>query len=41
MFNEKPHITSDDIADSVIYILTTPAHMEINDILIRPTNQVV
>eukprot|EP00012_Vannella_robusta_P004044 CAMPEP_0206188772 /NCGR_PEP_ID=MMETSP0166-20121206/3770_1 /ASSEMBLY_ACC=CAM_ASM_000260 /TAXON_ID=95228 /ORGANISM="Vannella robusta, Strain DIVA3 518/3/11/1/6" /LENGTH=252 /DNA_ID=CAMNT_0053604557 /DNA_START=467 /DNA_END=1225 /DNA_ORIENTATION=+ len=40
-YQEKPHISADDVADSVIFVLSTPAHMEVNDILIRPTAQVV
>jgi len=29
----------EDVADAVLYLLSTPAHVEINDILMRPTNQ--
>ena len=29
-----------DIADAVVYIVTRPRHMAVNEILIRPTEQV-
>ncbi|MEO1790821.1 MAG: SDR family NAD(P)-dependent oxidoreductase [Cyanobacteria bacterium J06629_19] len=32
-------LQADDIASAVIYALTQPAHVEVNDILIRPTQQ--
>ncbi len=32
-------LQADDIANAVIYALTQPAHVEINDILVRPTQQ--
>lgn len=32
-------LSAQDIADAVVYILTAPAHVQINDILIRPMGQ--
>lgn len=32
-------LSAQDIADAVLYILTAPAHVQINDILIRPMGQ--
>ncbi len=32
-------LTADDIADSVAWVLSTPAHMQVHDILMRPTAQ--
>lgn len=33
-------LTSDDVADAVAYLLSTPAHVQINDMMIRPTGQI-
>lgn len=30
----------EDISDAVLWVLASPDHMEVNDILIRPTEQV-
>lgn len=30
-----------DIADAVLWALSAPAHMEVNDIIIRPTQQAI
>jgi NADP-dependent 3-hydroxy acid dehydrogenase YdfG len=32
-------LTSQDIADAIVYALTRPQHMAINEVLIRPTKQ--
>ena len=32
-------LTADDIADSVDWVLSTPSHMQVHDILMRPTAQ--
>jgi len=32
-------LEADDIASSVIYVLSTPPHMQVHDILMRPTEQ--
>ena len=32
-------LTADDIADSVEWVLSTPSHMQVHDILMRPTEQ--
>lgn len=34
-------LTSEDIADATLYALTRPAHMSINEMLIRPTEQLL
>jgi NADP-dependent 3-hydroxy acid dehydrogenase YdfG len=36
---EYRQLDPEDVADAVLYLLSTPAHVEVNDILIRPTNQ--
>jgi len=39
-YGQFPVLQSEDIAKAVIYALQQPAHVEVNDILIRPTQQV-
>jgi NADP-dependent 3-hydroxy acid dehydrogenase YdfG len=31
---------AEDIADAILYIITRPRHVAINEILVRPTEQV-
>jgi NADP-dependent 3-hydroxy acid dehydrogenase YdfG len=38
--NTHPILKAEDIADAVVYIVTRPRHMAVNEILIRPTEQV-
>ena len=33
-------LEAEDIADAIVYIVTRPRHVAINEILIRPTEQV-
>ena len=40
IYDDKPFIKAEDVASTVLYILSTPAHMEVNDILLRPTGQI-
>ena len=35
-----PKLQSEDIADAIRYMVTRPRHMGINEMLIRPTEQV-
>jgi NADP-dependent 3-hydroxy acid dehydrogenase YdfG len=30
-----------DVANAILWCLAAPAHMEVNDIVIRPTQQVI
>jgi NADP-dependent 3-hydroxy acid dehydrogenase YdfG len=39
-FGEIEILKAQDIADAIAYIVTRPSHMSINEILIRPTQQV-
>ena len=32
-------LRAEDIADAIVYIVTRPRHMAVNEILIRPTEQ--
>ena len=33
-------LAAEDIADAILYIVTRPRHVAINEILVRPTEQV-
>ena len=33
-------LAAEDIADAILYIVTRPRHVAINEVLIRPTEQV-
>jgi len=37
--SQFPCIQSDDIAESVLYVLAAPKHVQVHDILMRPTQQ--
>lgn len=39
MYNAIPHLEADDVADAIVYLLSTPAHVNIQDIIIRPTGE--
>jgi NADP-dependent 3-hydroxy acid dehydrogenase YdfG len=32
-------LQADDIADAILYVVTRPRHMAVNEILVRPTEQ--
>jgi NADP-dependent 3-hydroxy acid dehydrogenase YdfG len=38
-FGEMERLEADDIADAISYIVTRPRHIAINEILVRPTEQ--
>ncbi|RLB56111.1 MAG: hypothetical protein DRI90_18930 [Deltaproteobacteria bacterium] len=38
-YGRYPVIQSDEIADMVTYALSRPAHVQIHDLLVRPTDQ--
>jgi NADP-dependent 3-hydroxy acid dehydrogenase YdfG len=38
-FGEITRLEAEDIADAIVYIVTRPAHMAVNEMLIRPTQQ--
>ncbi len=39
IFARFPVLQSDDIADAIVYMLSCPPHMQVHDILVRPTQQ--
>jgi NADP-dependent 3-hydroxy acid dehydrogenase YdfG len=40
-YRELPGLTPGDVASSVLYALAAPPHVEVDDVLIRPTYQAV
>ena len=38
---KKPHLEPDDIARAVLYALSQPPSVDVNEILVRPTGQVL
>jgi NADP-dependent 3-hydroxy acid dehydrogenase YdfG len=38
--NVGEKLEAEDIADAIVYIVTRPRHVAINEVLIRPTEQV-
>ena len=38
-YSQFPVLQADDIANAVAYTLSQPAHVEVNDVLVRPTQQ--
>ena len=38
--NVEQKLRAEDIADTMLYIVTRPRHVAINEILVRPTEQV-
>lgn len=39
LYNRRQCLQPKDIADSVLYVLSAPPHVQVNDILLRPTEQ--
>ena len=39
-YTNSPSINAEDIAQIVVNVISLPAHVEVNDVLIRPTHQV-
>jgi len=38
-FGSMERLTSEDIADAVVYVVTRPWHVAVNEVLVRPTEQ--
>ena len=38
---DKPGLTAGDVAGAVLFALAAPPHMEVDDVMVRPTHQVV
>jgi NADP-dependent 3-hydroxy acid dehydrogenase YdfG len=40
-YENAPGLSAYDVANTALYMLSVPLHMEVNDVLMRPTQQVV
>ena len=38
-YGRFPVLQSEDVAEAVVYVLTQPAHVQVHDVLMRPTDQ--
>ena len=38
-YSRFPVLQSEDIAEAVVYVLSQPAHVQVHDVLMRPTQQ--
>ncbi|GJQ81331.1 hypothetical protein Trydic_g20543 [Trypoxylus dichotomus] len=41
LFSSMPKLEADDVADAVLYILSTPPHVQVQDIMLRPLGEPV
>ncbi|KAI4454440.1 dehydrogenase/reductase sdr family member 11 [Holotrichia oblita] len=41
LFEAMPKLEADDVADAVIYVLSTPPHVQVQDIFLRPLGEPV
>ncbi|KAJ3651878.1 hypothetical protein Zmor_017884 [Zophobas morio] len=41
LYNAMPKLNSEDVADAVVYILSTPPHVQIQEIMMRPLGEPV
>ncbi|CAK8694734.1 unnamed protein product [Clavelina lepadiformis] len=39
LYATKPFLQPDDVVNAVLFAITSPSHVEINDMRIRPTGQ--
>jgi NADP-dependent 3-hydroxy acid dehydrogenase YdfG len=39
IFSRFPVLQSEDIADAIVYMLSCPPHVQVHDLLVRPTEQ--
>ncbi|KAK7864261.1 hypothetical protein R5R35_009524 [Gryllus longicercus] len=38
-YKDFPYLESEDVADATLYALSTPAHVQIHDIIIKPIGE--
>ncbi|KAL5016050.1 hypothetical protein ScPMuIL_005639 [Solemya velum] len=41
LYEQQPSLKAEDIANMVVYTLSTPTHVQIHEMMVRPTGQVV
>jgi len=39
-FGDRDLLEAQDIAEAIVFVVTRPRHMAVNEVLIRPTQQV-
>ncbi|KAK7864262.1 hypothetical protein R5R35_009525 [Gryllus longicercus] len=40
VYKEFPYLEAEDVADTVLYVISAPAHVQIHDIIVRPVGEV-
>jgi len=40
-YSALPHLKPEDVASTLLHIINSPAHVEINDVMMRPRDQVI
>ncbi|XP_044260590.1 farnesol dehydrogenase-like [Tribolium madens] len=41
LYNSMPKLQSEDVADAVVYVLSTPPHVQVHEMMIRPLGEPV
>lgn len=39
LLETMPSLESEDVADSVVYVLSTPSHVQVHELMVQPVGQ--
>lgn len=37
--DKAPHLKGEDVADAVVYVLSTPPHVQVHEVIVRPVGE--